>query len=331
MNQAARDVTIIVVGFNSRAMFARQRAALEAQTAQGFDLIYWDNASRAEERPTPADLPAVATLIQSETNLGFAAANNLAAAMVQTPYIALLNPDAFPEPEWLAQLLSAAERYPKAAAFGSTQIDARDPLVFDGLGDAYHAIGAPWRGGYGARALAPQEGETFSPCAAAALYHTSAWREAGGFEESFFCFGEDVDLGFRLRLLGYACIQAAAARVAHFGGASAPRRSDFAVYHGRRNRLWTYLRCMPAWLLAVTAPAHAALTLAMLAAAVGRPSWGPTWRAFADGLRDLKSVFAARRRIQRGRRAPLWAIARAMAWSPLALLRRRPIIRPFQG
>jgi GT2 family glycosyltransferase len=329
MSADGAAVTIIIVGFNSRPHFAQQKMALEAQTVQGFSLIYWDNASEPTHRPSPADLMAGAILVQSERNLGFAGANNQAAAMTQTPYIVLLNPDAFPEPEWLERLLAAAARYPHAASIGSTQRDATDAKRWDGLGDAYHAFGAPWRGGYGAIGLAPQEGETFSACAAAALYRRTAWEEAGGFEERFFCFGEDVDLGFRLRLLGHGCVQAAAALVAHQGGASAPRRSAFALYHGRRNRLWTYVRCMPLPLLLLTAPAHAALTLATFAASLGKPSFLPTWRALIDGLADFPALWAARRRIQATRRATIADIARALTWSPIAMITRHPVIRPI--
>ena len=77
--------TVIVVTFNSAKWLARQRSALEAQTEKSWRLIVVDNASRPEERPRLSDLPACATLIQNEDNIGFAAANNLAASHADTP------------------------------------------------------------------------------------------------------------------------------------------------------------------------------------------------------------------------------------------------------
>lgn len=319
-------VVVIIVTYNSRPMFPRQRATLEAQTVQGFRLIVWDNASAPDQRPRPEDFPAGAEIILSPDNLGFAAGNNRAADRApEAAFIVLLNPDAFPEPNWLEELLKAADAHPEAACFGSTQIDGADPAVFDGLGDAYHALGLGWRGGHGQRGLQPQSGETFSACAAAMLVRGAAWRAAGGFDESFFSYGEDLDLGFRLRLMGHTVRQVASARVVHLGGASAARRSDFAVYHGRRNRLWMFVKTMPGALFWLLAPGHAAFTAALwLNAALRRDK--ATLRAIADGAGGLPAVWARRAAVQATRKAPLVAIIKALSWSPLAPLRRRPVI-----
>ena len=204
-------------------------------------------------------------MIQLEENIGFAAANNLAAARSSAGFIALLNPDAFPDPPWLEALLRAAGRWPQAAAFGSLQLSDQDPTRLDGAGDAYHAVGAAWRGGFGHphRPLAGDR-ETFSACAAAALYRAGPWRAVGGFEPSYFCFCEDVDLGFRLRLRGWVTIQVADAVVRHIGGASTGSRSRFANFHGVRNLIWTFVRNMPGLLFWPLLPAHMALIGVMI-------------------------------------------------------------------
>lgn len=318
---------VIVVTYNSRAYFARLKAAVEKLTAP-HRLIVVDNASAAEQRPTPADLPAHAELIQAETNLGFAAGNNLAAKLLDTEFIVLLNPDAFPDPDWLDKLIAAADRRPQAAAFGSTQIDAQDEARFDGLGDCYHAAGIPWRGGYGAvRTAPPPEGECFSPCAAAALYRRQAWREMGGFDERFFCYCEDVDLGFRLRLAGWTIIQVPDAVVRHVGGGSSGKRSAFAVFHGTRNRLWTFVKDMPGALLWLMAPAHLAITVLFLAVSPFRGTGPATWRGVGAGLKGLPEMWRARHETQKARKASVVAIARALAWSPIAMVKRLPVIR----
>lgn len=323
---------IVVVTFNSRPFFARLRAALEAQTEQRFHLIVWDNASRDAQRPHPADFPG-ATIEQSERNLGFAAGNNHAADEVTAPYLFLLNPDAFPEPDWLERLLEAAEAHPEAGAIGATQISAEDPALYDGLGDCLSISGAPWRGGYGWRRdrIEARDGETFSVCGASALYRLAAWRAAGGFDESFFCYGEDVDLGFRLRLMGWTCRQAAAARVHHVGGASSGKRSAFAVYHGTRNRLWTFVKCMPAPLIWLFLPLHLAMSAAFLLVSPFRGTGPATWRGIGDGLKGLKVVWEARKAVQSQRRASIGSIAAALSWSPWAMIRRAPVLRLARG
>lgn len=318
--------TIIVVTHNSARWLARQRAALEAQTDQRFRLVMVDNASRPEERPTAEMLPAGAEILQSEANLGFAAGNNLGARGATTPYLVLLNPDAFPASDWLAQLIATAEHHPDAVAIGSTQVRADAEDVFDGTGDMMHASGVAYRSSYGRpRGTAPALGETFSACAAAMLVRREAFEAIGGFDESYFCYFEDVDLGFRLRLRGGRILQSPDAIVAHVGGGVTTDKS-FANFHGARNRTWTFFKCMPTLLLWPLLPAHlSACALAGLLSFM-RGRGDAAWRGFIAGL-ALKAIWLARAEVQRTRTARVWDIARALTWDPLAMLSRRPVIR----
>lgn len=313
---------VIIVTFQSRRFFPRLRAALDLLDAS-YDLIVLDNASSPDQRPTAADFPAHAKLVQSETNLGFAAGNNRGAAMLANEFIVLLNPDAFPDPDWLSKLIAAADAYPRAGSVGSTQIAAENTERYDGLGDCYHASGLPWRGGYGQlRSAPPPEGEPFSACAAGALYRATAWREAGGFDESFFCYCEDVDLGFRLRLLGWRCIQATDATISHVGGGSSGSRSDFAVMHGTRNRTWTFVKNMPGALFWLLLPAHAAILLLFLVVSPFRGTGAATWRGAGAAIKGLSRVFKTRTGVQRARKASLTQVAAALTWNPLPVLSR---------
>ena len=128
-------------------------------------------------------------LLAQNSNTGFARGNNLAinAAAAGSEWIALLNPDAFPEPRWLEECLLSAQRNPQFDIFGSKLLNASAPLLLDGAGDAYHVSGLVWRMGHGipASALQGSEYEVFSPCAAAALYRRSALLEVGCFDEDF--------------------------------------------------------------------------------------------------------------------------------------------------
>jgi N-acetylglucosaminyl-diphospho-decaprenol L-rhamnosyltransferase len=85
------------------------------------------------------------------------------------------------------------------------QLSFNDPGRLDGAGDNYLAVGVPWRGGHGhdvSTIYKMADGEVFFACAAAALYRTEVFKAAGGFGEDYFCYVEDVDLEFRLRLFG---------------------------------------------------------------------------------------------------------------------------------
>jgi N-acetylglucosaminyl-diphospho-decaprenol L-rhamnosyltransferase len=316
---------IIVVAFNSKRHCARQRAALEAQTEKRWRLIVVDNSTAPEQRIGAEDLPAGALLITPARNIGFAAANNLAAANAHAPFLALINPDAFPEPDWLEQSLAAAARHPGFAAYGATQLCDDEAALLDGACDEMHALGLPYRALFRrARALNPSEGETFSACAAATLYRNEDFRAAGGFDESFFCYCEDIDLGYRLRLAGRPSFHASGAVVRHVGGGAGGGRNSFARYHGFRNRLWCFVKATPPLLLWSLAPLHAAASIAnALAVSIAERDAAP-WRGLIDGAAGLPRIWRARKRIQQARRASTWEIARALVWSPWSLLRRLP-------
>jgi len=318
--------SILIVNFNSRARLAKCLAHLERQTVSDFEVIVLDNASTDGSAAAAESAPLNLRLIRAADNLGFAAGNNRAAAEARGEWLAFLNPDAYAAPDWLAELLAATGRYPFADAFGSTQIDALDSSRLDGCGDVYHAFGIPWRGGFG-RPISeiPPDGECFSPCAAAALYRHSVFDALGGFDERFFCYGEDVDLGFRLRLAGGRAVQVEKAVVHHEGSAVSGRYSDFTVYHGNRNRVWGWFKNMPLALLIPLLPFHLAANIYLLARSFSVGIGKPYWRAMVDGYGGLGPVLG-----ERTRPASLRAIVRALTWSPIAVSRRAVRVSPVE-
>jgi len=318
-------VSVLIVCFNSRAHFARLKASLEAQTAP-FELYVIDNASEASQRPRPEDFPSGAHIIQSEHNLGFAGANNRLAAAAHGDFFALLNPDAFPAPDWIEKLLAGAGRHPRAGAFGSTQLMAENQTRYDGIGDCLSPFGAAWRGGHRAlrEGLAAREGESFSACAAAALYRREAWEAAGGFDESFFCYIEDVDLGLRLRLKGWASVQIADAIVAHVGGGAS--NPQFALYHSSRNTIWSLAQSMPGAIYWPILPAHALLTLCLYLSSFFKADGAAVRRGVRDGALGLGARWRKRGQIQAGGR---WQdVVRVLTWSLSAMRTHRPKILP---
>ena len=259
-----------------------------------------DNASSDHSAAFAGQFAGV-NLLKMTANLGFAAGNNHALAECDTEFVALLNPDAFPEPDWLERLLTAAGAHPDAAAFGSRQLCQGDPEVLDGIGDTYHMSGLVWRERYGARQqacdLIPQE--IFSPCAAAALYRRQALVDVGGFDDDYFCYIEDVDLGFRLRLAGYKAMYVPDAVVHHVGSATTGgQRSDFSVYHGHRNLVWTFVKNMPGALFWLLLPFHLLMNLATVGMFMVRGQGGVILRAKWDAIRGLPRMWVKRQQIQ---------------------------------
>jgi GT2 family glycosyltransferase len=297
-------LVVIVVNFNGGAMLLNCLESLRRQTWQHFVAVVVDNASTDDSADRAAERFPEFRVIRSSKNLGFAAGNNVVLRELGSArWVALLNPDAIAREDWLERLIAAAEASPCYAMFGSRMVADVAGDVLDGVGDAYHVSGLPWRIGHGQRADgrygSPKE--IFAPCAAAALYRREVIEATRGFDEDFFCYLEDVDLGFRARLTGYRALYVPDAVVIHEGSGIVGRHSDFQLYHGHRNLVWTFVRNMPGPLLAVYLPLHLLLTLATLLVFTSRGRSGVIWRAKRDAVLGLPRAIAKRRTTQAGR------------------------------
>ena len=323
-------VTVIIVNFNAGTRLEKCLASLEKQTYRSFEIIVFDNCSTDQSISRAVTTRRSVRLINSPKNLGFAAANNRAAREAAGAWIALLNPDAYPEPGWLEALVTARNAYPDAEAFGSTQLSADRPDMLDGAGDVCSIFGVAYRGGVGApRRISEGDWECFSPCAAAALYRKETFLSLGGFDESFFCYGEDVDFGWRLRLSGGRALQIGEAVVHHEGSGLSGRNSDFTTYHGHRNRIWLFYKNLPPSIYLLTSPLRLLADMALFFKALAQGAAPAYLRAMRDGYGGLASLSAARTsNMQRLRRSRA-KILRALSWSPFRLLRRGVDLRPI--
>ncbi len=262
------------------------------------------------------------TLLPQGENTGFAKGNNIAARQAKGEWLALLNPDAFAQTDWLEKLENVSVNYPEATMIGSTQYMALEAEVFDGLGDEYHVFGLAWRAGFGHPAESVSDRECFGPCGAGAVYHRETFLRLGGFDETFFCYHEDVDIAFRMRLDGGLCVQSAKAKIDHVSSGISGRASDFAVYYGTRNRIWTFVKNMPLPLLIFLGPAHIATNLfVLLWSAFRQGRFQPTFRGMRDGFfkRPKSEQTKAVRKIG------LAKLLRSFGWSPLKVLKRAPV------
>jgi len=327
-------VSVIIVSYESGVTLGRCLAALRAQTFTDFEILLVDNASTdgAPQAAVAAD-PSL-RFLQPGANLGFAAGNNLAARAAKGRWLVLLNPDAYARPDWLEALVAGAARHPDARCFTSLQMVADEPGLMDGAGDVMTSAGIPFRGGY-RRRRPPNlpEGEVFSACGAATLIDRDLFLSLGGFDERFFCYCEDVDLGYRLRLTGEPTLLLPDAVVEHVGSASTGVRSDFAIFHGSRNRVWTFLKNTPPLLLWLTAPLHVAVTAGLLLLHWRRGDAAPVVRGIRAAFQRqaLAPILASRRELQAARKAGSWEILRAMAIDPVAFFGRRIVIRPHRA
>ncbi|WP_017931414.1 glycosyltransferase family 2 protein [Robiginitomaculum antarcticum] len=324
-------VSVIIVNFNAGDWLTRSVASVAAQTMADFECFIIDNGSVDNSMTSLPDLDNRFKIIELGENTGFARANNIGAHKANSDWIALLNPDAFARPDWLDRLLLETTRRDDITMVGSRQIMALDSTVLDGLGDCYSAFGIAYRAGYGHNVnLKPETGFVFGPCAAAALYHRETFLRLGGFDKRFFCYHEDVDLALRMRLAGGECVQSADAIVDHVSSAISNNISGFAVFHGTRNRVWTFFKSMPLPLLILLSPLHIFANLAYLLWATFRPGrLKPTARGLWYALIGLPGILATRKDIMAHKTISSTELLSALTFSPLKVVRRGVHIRPL--
>ena len=327
---------MVVVNYNAGSLLAK---CVQAALPQVSEILVVDNASSDSSIEACArqfaDEPRL-RILHNETNLGFATACNIGFKGGTGEFVlfpnpdcrldwgcfgqvgidrALINPNAFAEPRWLEALLVAAKSNPEFDVFGSKLVNAVDPTLLDGAGDAYHMSGLVWRMGHGMPVSAAMESarEVFSPCAAAALYRRSALRELGGFDEDYFCYVEDVDLGFRLRLAGHRCLYVPQSVAHHVGsGTTGGQHSDFALYHGHRNLVCTFVKNMPGFLFWLLLPLHVSLNLVSIIWFALRGRGGVIWRAKRDAVLGLPKMWHKRQHIQKTRVASIGEVWRQL-------------------
>lgn len=229
-----------------------------------------------------------------------------------------------PSPSRIGSKIScrAAEQNPQYNFFTSRQLQYNRPDLLDGAGDEYHASGLAWRRYY--KHTEKDHGfsqeEVFGACAAAAMYRREDFLRVGGFDEDYFSYFEDVDLGFRLRLAGGRCLYVPKAIVHHVGYASTGKISDFVIY-GHRNLVWTFLKDMPALLFWLYLPLHLLTNLYFILSFSVKGRGMVIWRAKIDALKGLGKMRPKRKEVQ---------ARRAVSTKQIYQVLERDIFMPFR-
>ena len=241
-------VTVAIPTISADARLLECLDALDRQTRREFDVVLIDNSGRGLARGLDGR-PGV-RVIANASNRGFGAAINQALAVSGAPYLAALNDDAAPHPGWLDALVSALENRPDAGMcassvrlFGEDRLDSAGMLVARDGSSRQRGHGRPPDD-------FPVIEEALLPSASAALYRRAMLEEIGGFDESFFLYCEDTDLGLRARWAGWKCLYAPDAAVDHHYSHSAGGASPLKAYYVERNRLFVALKNFPAAMLA---------------------------------------------------------------------------------
>lgn len=180
--------------------------------------------------------------------LGFAEAAQAGIDAATGDAVALVNADVELAPGWLGATAAALGADAGCGAVACKLVRRADPGTIDDAGDVLRRDGVCEQRGRFHRddGRFDEPGECFSACAGAAVLRTEAVRAVGGFDERFFLYLEDVDLGLRLRLAGWRCWYEPAAVARHAGGGSAQHSARPIAGWVQRNTLLLVLRSFPA-------------------------------------------------------------------------------------
>jgi GT2 family glycosyltransferase len=263
-------VSVIIVNYNGRGFLQSCLESLYNQSYPDFELIIVDNGSTDESvQFIRKSFPSV-VIIENKENLGFAIGNNQGIKVAKGKYIALLNNDTVVDRDWLKNLVTVAESYPnppsppfakggmggfsdkiisgKVGMWAGKILSIENPGVIDSVGGLVISNDGIAKG----RGRLEQdigqydrEEEVFIPSACAALYRKEMLDEVGLFDEDFFAYCEDTDLGLRARLAGWKTISVPKAVVFHHYSGTTGRYTSSKAYLVERNHAWVAIKNFP--------------------------------------------------------------------------------------
>jgi GT2 family glycosyltransferase len=235
--------------------------ALSHQTFRDFEVIVIDNGQgdngQGVSRIEMDGLEFPVRVLSPGSNIGFGAAVNLGAKATEARLIVTLNDDTEPEPEWLEALVRELESDQRIGMCASSirhfrphRTDVPLPDRLDSAGMLICLDGSSkQRGGSQPPSAFASSADVLLPSACAALYRRELLDEVGFFDEDFFLYCEDTDLGLRARWAGWRCRYVAAAIVQHHYSSTARPFSALKAHFVERNRIWVAIKNFPLILL----------------------------------------------------------------------------------
>lgn len=246
---------IIIPNWNGQHHLQDCLASLRQQTTTQFDVFLVDNGSTDGSQAFVRQQFPEIHLIELSQNRGFTGACNAgyAATAAHHDPLILLNNDTITAPTWLAELLDALQRHPRAGSVVGKILlhePQAQPARFHTAGDYYTIAGLPGNRGV----WQPDQGQydteerVFSGCGAAVAYRRAVLEEIGFLDNALFFSCEDVDLGWRINLAGWQVWYIPTAVVYHKLKASGGTGTTSSYYDGR-NRLYLIAKNYPPRLL----------------------------------------------------------------------------------
>ena len=249
-------VSVVIPNYNGEKFLKDCLEALKRQTFEDMEVILVDNGSTDDSVGTAKKLYPEIRVVELGDNTGFAYAVNRGIEAASGEYVLLLNNDTIVFPNFVKNQYKMIKGKPDVFSCSALMIQNGNRELVDDAGDELAALGwgfAPDRDKPVSDCMVPHE--VFSSCAGAAIYRRSVFDEIGLFDESFFAYLEDMDVGYRARLAGYRNLYNPYAKVYHLGSASSgSRHNAFKVELSARNSMRMLKKNMPIWQFILNAP-----------------------------------------------------------------------------
>ncbi len=296
------DLSVIIPTFTRFDSLTAALRSVVAQQGVEIEVVVVDNASPGRISDRLQDFGGPVRSIRLPRNLFYCGAVNAGVRESTGRNVAVLNDDASVAPGWAARALGILEEHSEVGSVASRVMSAHDSTVIDSLGDGLSLSGLPFNRGWGRQLLRSdlEQREVFSAAGSCAVYRRADFDQAGGFDEHFVAYLDDIDLGFRLQLLGRKCVYEPSCLAFHEGGGT--KKSRFrSSYLMERNRSWNLVKNLPTsvWQSASGEIRRSLTTPAPLVGGRSASAWAVGQLAAA--LR-LPSVLRQRQTIQASRR-----------------------------
>ncbi|HYS03372.1 MAG TPA: glycosyltransferase family 2 protein [Candidatus Eisenbacteria bacterium] len=298
---------MVTVTYNGRAHLEECLGSLLAQSRPADEILVVDNASSDGSLELIRErFPGVRLLVQPR-NLGFAPACNLAAQAATSEVVAFVNNDARFDRQWLQNLVAPLEADSALSAVQSLILLYAEPELINTSATALNFLGVGWCNDYRRPRAEARSGEIPVLSGAAFAIRRQLYLDAGGFDDDYFMYHEDVDLSWRLRLMGGSLQLAASSLVFHkyqFG------RAGQKNYLLERNRLLTLLKNYRLPTLVLVAPALLAMEIGVCLLALRQGWLGGKLRGYGDVVSSLPAIHRKRRAVRGLRRLSDRALTR---------------------
>lgn len=245
------EISVIIPNWNGINYLPECLSSLQKQTFKNYEVIVIDNGSRDNSvNFIKTEYPWI-KLIELPENTGFAVACNVGIEAAKGRYVAMLNNDTVVSPEWLESLFTVASSDEKIGMVASKILLNFETREIDSVGMLLYPDGIGRQRGRGEFDMGQfdQDKETLYPSACAALYRMDMLYEIGYFDEDFFAYCEDTDLGLRGRLAGWKAFFAPNAVVLHKYSETGGKYSALKAVQIERNRIWVAVKNFPLKLL----------------------------------------------------------------------------------